>query len=671
MKQFLNNEASAAVERGDRLRATGDLDGAIEAYLVAAAHAHPVPASLCLSLARTYVRMNNIAEAIRWAVAVVDAGDDFATWLSAASLIEKITNWKTAEPRRRSRVALAGSFTTLQLRAILPLAGLRHGIELEMWEAPYGQYRQELLDPQSALYRSQPDFIVLAVHEGELTLPFLSQKPEDDVAREITHWTSLWEAAALHSSARLVQFNFALPAEAPLGHLGARLPGSRYAMTQAVNAVLGMAASTRVDLIDCERLSALVGKEQWTDPRYWHLSKQAVALPALPLLARHLTAAIAADLGLSRKCLVLDLDNTLWGGVVAEEGLAGITLGGDQTGEAFVAFQEYIRCLKEKGVILAVCSKNNEADAKEPFERHPEMRLKLDDFAAFTANWEPKADNLVRIAETLNIGLDSLVFADDNPVECAAVYRALPQVDVVALPADPAYYTRTLSQYLMFETATFTAEDARRTEQYRARSLAARLEKSAGSLEELWESLEMSATIAPFDELNLPRIVQLIGKTNQFNLTARRHGPAQVEAFMQNPDCVHFSLRLRDRFTDHGLVALMIVIQRGRILEIDTWLMSCRVIGRTVERTMLAHLCTHAAQRSATTIRGLYIPAAKNQLVSDVYAQFGFLSAEAVADGQAWHYDLAARGPIENRFIKAENPGEINGQNSPAIGAGI
>ena len=276
----------------------------------------------------------------------------------------------------------------------------------------------------------------------------------------------------------------------------------------------------------------------------------------------------------------------------------------------------------------------------------------------------------MRIAETLNIGLDSLVFVDDNPVECAAVRRAVPQVDVIALPADPAYYTRTLSRYLMFETATLTAEDAHRTEQYRARSLAARLEKSVGSLEELWESLEMTATIAPFNELNLPRIVQLIGKTNQFNLTTRRHSQAQVEAFMQNPDCVHFSLRLRDRFTDHGLVALMIVIQQGRILEIDTWLMSCRVIGRTVERTMLAHLCAHAAERGVTTIRGLYFPAAKNQLVKDIYSQFGFLPAEEVAGGQAWHYDLATRGPIENRYIQAEITGEINGR-SRAIGAGI
>jgi FkbH-like protein len=670
MSQFLNNKITAALELGDRLRKQGDLAGAVDAYLKGAEHADRVPASLCLALARSYFRLDKVAEALRWAVAVVDAGDDFSAWLTAATLVEEATGWKTAEPRRRARVALAGSFTTLQLTKILPLAALRHGIELEMWEAPYGQYRQELLNPESALYRGQPDFIVLAVHEGELALPFLSNKPEDDVAKEIARWTSLWAAVALHSSARLIQFNFALPVEAPFGHLGARLAGSRYSMVQAVNAGLGRAAGATVGLIDCERLSALVGKEQWTDPRYWHLSKQAVSLQALPLLARHLTAVMAADLGLSRKCLVLDLDNTLWGGVIGEDGVSGIQLGGDAVGEAFVEFQEYIRRLKEKGVILAVCSKNNDADAREPFERHPEMRLKLDDFAAFIANWEPKADNLLRLAHVLNIGLDSLVFVDDNPAECAAIHRALPQVEVIALPSDPAQYTRTLSKYLMFETASFTKEDARRADQYRARAQVAQLEKSAGSLEELWESLEMTATIAPFDEINLPRIVQLIGKTNQFNLTTRRHGQSQVKAFMQDSNCIHFCLRLRDRFTDHGLVALMIAVQRDSMLEIDTWLMSCRVIGRTVERTMFEQLCSYAALRNVKKIRGLYVPTAKNQLVKDLTAQLGFSRSEQLAEGEAWDYDLAGRGPIKNRFIKIITTGDPNGR-PPAFGTDL
>ena len=390
---LLSNDSAAAVEVAGSLRAQGDLEGALAAYLAAARHTEPVPASICRELARTYLSLNNMSEAVRWAASVVDSGDDFPAWLAAATLIERATGWRMEEPRRRARLAVVGSFTTLQLSKILPLAAWHEGIELQVWEAPFGQYRQELLDPMSALYRSQPDFIVLAVHEGELQLPFLSERPEDDVAQEVARWTGLWQAAARHSSARVAQFNFALPAEAPLGHLGTRLSGSRYAMTLAVNIGLGRTAGTKVDIIDCERLSALIGKERWMDPRYWHLSKQAVSLQALPLLARHLTAVIAANLGLSRKCLVLDLDNTLWGGVIGEDGLAGIKLGGDETGEAFVAFQEYIRQLKDKGVILAVSSKNNEADAKEPFERHPEMRLKLDDFAVFLANWEPKADS--------------------------------------------------------------------------------------------------------------------------------------------------------------------------------------------------------------------------------------------------------------------------------------
>ncbi len=658
MNPSQNSGPGSAIERGNYLRKSGDLARAVDAYLAAAARSEPVPASLCLALARTYLLLDDIASAVRWAVRVTDAGDDFPAWMTAVALVQNATRWKNVDPRRRSRVAIAGSFTTTQLQAILPLAALRLGIELEVTEAPYGQYRQELLNPASALYRNRPDFIILAVHEGEFALPSVSANPEREVATEISRWTSLWDAAALHSAGRVVQFNFALPAEQPFGHLGVRMPGTRYAMAQAVNAGLGSAAGTRVDILDCERLSALVGKERWLDPRYWHLSKQAVSLQVLPLMARHLAAVIAADLGLSRKCLVLDLDNTLWGGVIGEDGLAGIKLGGDATGESFVAFQEYILRLKHKGVILAACSKNNEVDAREPFESHPDMKLKLDDFAVFVANWDTKPDNLVRIAGILNIGLDALVFVDDNPVECAAVRRELPQVDVIALPEDPAYYARSLSRYLLFETASFTGEDAQRTAQYRARAEVASLEKSARSLEELWASLDMVATIAPFDEVNLPRIVQLIGKTNQFNLTTRRHGLPQVEAFTRNPDCIHFSLRLRDRFADHGLVGLIIAVQQRQIIEIDTWLMSCRVIGRSVEKTMLEYLYSHATRRGVTVIRGLYIPTAKNQLVKEIYGEMGFTRLEENSGAQAWEYDLAGVGPIKNHYIQIKTIGD-------------
>jgi FkbH-like protein len=367
----------------------------------------------------------------------------------------------------------------------------------------------------------------------------------------------------------------------------------------------------------------------------------------------------------------MDLDNTLWGGIVGEDGVAGIKLGGDATGEAFLAFQSYILQLKEKGVILAVCSKNNEEDARAAFQAHPEMRLKLDDFAVFVANWEPKAENLIRIARTLNLGLDALVFVDDNPVECATVRRALPEVDVIALPADPAYYVRTLSRYLNFETATLTEEDKRRGNQYQARAHAEEMKQAAGSLEEMWEALDMNATIEPFDEMSLPRVLQLIGKTNQFNLTTRRHGLSEIDAFMRNPGCVHFSVRLSDRYGDHGLVAILIAVQSGGVFEIDTWLMSCRVIGRTLEKTMIARLCCEAIARGVTRLRGFYSATARNELVRDLYSQLGFEPAGDVGGTSMWEYDLANNVPIENRYIRQRVNEGPNAADSSAARAGL
>ena len=341
-------------------------------------------------------------------------------------------------------------------------------------------------------------------------------------------------------------------------------------------------------------------------------AKQAVALDALPLLARHTAAVLAAWLGLSRKCLVLDLDNTLWGGVIGEDGLAGIELGAGVAGEAFVAFQGYLLDLKERGVILAVVSKNNEADAREPFEHHPDMAITLDDIAVFVANWEDKPTNLRRIAETLNIGLDALVLVDDNPAERQIVRQLVPEVDVVVLPPNPSGYVRALSEYLDFEPGTFTREDRNRAAQYRARAQALALERSASSIEDFYRSLRMRATIAPFDELHLARIVQLIGKTNQFNLTTRRHDVAAVRRMMADEEVVHLYLKLADRFADHGLVALLIARRDGDALDIDTWLMSCRVIGRTVEHAMVGSLCRRARELGCSPLRGTYVPSAKN-----------------------------------------------------------
>ncbi len=653
--------SAASVVRGDACRATGQYKQAIQAYLEALIV--PPPAALCLKLARSYEQIDEYAEACRWALSVVDSGDDFTAWQTAWALYQRCVLKSGQQMARSAKVALLGSYTTTQLAAMFCLAARKLRISIDLYESLYGQYQQDIIDPQSGLYAFGPDIVILAVHEGALHLPEYSVSPEEDVRKEVERWTALWRVVTERSHARIVQHNFALPCEVPMGHLSTRLPGSRYMMTQAVNARLGEAASHTASLVDCERLSAFLGKQRWCDPRYWNLSKQAVALEALPLLARHTAAIVGADLGLSRKCLVLDLDNTLWGGVIAEDGLAGIKLGQGVEGEAFVAFQEYLLKLKNKGVILAVCSKNNYADAIQPFEQHAEMRLKMNDIALFVANWESKPDNIRQIAKTLRIGLDALVFIDDNPVEREIVRKFLPEVDVIPLPEDPSYYLRTLSQYLMLETSSFTPEDSRRTEQYRARAESRELEAAtaAGSIEDFYRGLQMQAITGPFEESQLPRIAQLIGKTNQFNLTTRRHSMARLEAFVQDPTCVHLALRLRDRYTDHGLVSVMIALQKGTLLDIDTWLMSCRVIGRTVETTMLEHLCKRAAQLGCTVLQGTYFPTAKNAMAADAYGKHGFerVGVTPSGDGEIWTYDLLTKGSITNQFLKTVESWEL------------
>jgi FkbH-like protein len=642
----------SAVASGDEARRNGQLKQAIEIYLQAANGVETPPASICLRIARCYERLEDRQSACRWALAVVNAGDEFQSWQAASAVLQRCDVDGGIGARRAVRLALTGSFTTTQLAQALTLAARQVGIAVETYESPYGQYEQEIINPRSPLYEFHPDVVLLAVHERDLRLAQYSEAYEEEIRTEVSRWTRLWEAVSKHSKARLIQYNFALPIESLMGHLGARLPGSRYTMTRAVNARIGECAGNAVSIVDCEYLSALYGKQRWCDPRYWHMAKQAVALEALPFLARHTAAVIAAAVGLTRKCLVLDLDNTLWGGIIGEDGLVGIKLGDGIEGEAFVAFQEYIRGLKNKGVILAVCSKNNEAEAKEPFEKHPEMRLKLDDIAIFVANWKPKPDNLRTIAKALDLGLDSLVFVDDNPVERAAVRQLLPEVDVVPLPTDPVYYTRALSDYLLFEASSFTPEDAQRADQYRSRAQIMELQASASNLDDFYRNLSMAAVIAPFDDFHLPRIAQLIGKTNQFNLTTRRHSMAQLQAFVKNSDCVHFYLRLRDRFADHGLVSLMIAIRHGEALEIDTWLMSCRVLGRTVEAAMLQYLCKQAEELGCRSLQGLYIPTAKNAMAKDVFARFGFKLVEESEGSCVWTYDRMINPTITNEFIE-------------------
>jgi len=612
-------------------------------------------ARTAVEIATAHLEVGDLEGARYWVHRCVDAGDDPASWFRAVRLLDRILAAMTAD-RIPLRVAVVGTSTVDQYAGMVRLALEARGLETVVRISPYGQVAQEILNSGSGLYEWQPDLIVLATDSHQLELPWYSDDPDSEVRRETDRWSSLARTAAERSGVPIVFHGFVARPESPFGHLAGGIAGSRRSMIDALNRRLGDALPPGSAFLDCAAIASGFGTERWFAERYWYGTRQAMGLDVLPLLARHTAALAEAVLGRTRKCLVLDLDGTLWGGSIGEVGVEGIELGTGPRGEAFAAFQEHVLALRRRGVVLAVCSKNDEERAREPFERHPEMRIDLDDIACFVANWDAKPDNLVRIANELGIGLDALAFVDDNPAERELVRRVLPMVDVITLPDEPSGYRRALGRYLGFETVRFTPEDARRTELYRARAAAARLRDTSEDLPSFWRGLRMTATVRPVDETDMPRVAQLVGKTNQFNLTTRRHPEAVLRGFVGDPDCLFLSVRLRDRLVDHGLVAVLVGFGREETFEIDTWLMSCRVLGRTLEEAMLADLARRVRARGWGRIVGRYLPTERNGLVADLYERLGFDLVDEAPDGTTtWSLDLHERLPAGSDFIVMED----------------
>ncbi len=646
-----NDELRVLLALGEECRRNADVDGALGAFTKAAELTEVPAGAVCVALARAFLDAGDPDSARFWAVRTVEGDDDFGVWDAAARLFAPLRPAAGAV-KRTAKVAFLGSYTTTYLARLVRLVAASRGIELEMLETGYAQYERELLDPASSLHAFAPDIVVLAVDARATTLPDWSDQPATDVDAEVERWRALWSRAGA-LGATVVQHSFVVPADAAIAHLDATLPGSRVRMLARCNEHLADGLPANVRIVDCERLASAFGKQAWFDPLWWDRAKLGVSLPATPALARHTVAVVAGHLGLGRKCVVVDLDNTLWGGVVGEDGLAGLKVGGDAAGDGYLAFQDRLLALKRRGVVLAACSKNDDAAAREPFEQLPDMHLRLDDFAAFVANWQSKVDNIKQIAADLSIGLDAIAYVDDNPVERQEVRRFLPDVDVITIPRQPSLYARALAGYPWFETGSYTAEDAHRTEQYRARSQINELERSAGSIDDFYRDLHMAAVISPFIDVDVARIAQLIGKTNQFNLTTRRRGPGELQAIVADDRYVHLSLRLRDRFTDHGLVAVVIAELDGATLDIDTWLMSCRVIGRGVEQAMLAAIARSASDRGCTTLRGTFVPSGKNGLVQDHYPSLGFTLVAERDAATVWERPVA--GACENTsFIEIQ-----------------
>jgi FkbH-like protein len=565
-------------------------------------------------------------------------GLDYTSAVSLHRTLQKVGQ-NTRLHGRRTKIAVLGSFTTHQLVSLIELYLCAGGVGAEIYEADYGTFRQEILESESELYRFRPDFIFLATSWRDLGhRPNLTDGQEavrQKVEAELADWTLLWRTAHERHPCQIIQNNFDLPPWRTLGNHESRHPSglSRYATL--VNLGLEEAAPPFVTIHDIDYLSAMWGRAEWGDERFYHHAKLPCSPEHLVDYAHSLASLILAQLGVVRKCLVLDLDNTLWGGVIGDDGLGGIRLGqGDPESEAFVAFQHYVKSLRLRGVILAVCSKNTDSVAREVFLKHPEMILRLDDISCFIANWDDKATNLGRIAEQLNIGLNSLVFVDDNPAERAIIRQLRPEVSVPELPVDAAGYIMALERHRYFQPVSLSTEDLKRTDYYRADSARAAAETFAEGLDGFLESLEMSARIEPIGPATLERSVQLIHRSNQFNLTTRRHSTAEVQAMTNDDSWLSRTVSLRDRFGDNGLISVLLARLGEGKLEIDTWLMSCRVLKRGVEQFLLNHLVEIARSHGLESLRGEYIPTAKNGLVRDHYASLGFTKR---GDGESGH----------------------------------
>jgi FkbH-like protein len=515
----------------------------------------------------------------------------------------------------------------------------RHGIALECIKADYDQVIQEALSPDSVINRAKPDAVLMAIDYRALPLRCQLGSREEaasTVRQALSHIETARAGLKANSNAVCILQTIAPPPERLFGSLDRVLPGALRNIIESVN--LGLAEcifGTEDIVLDVAGLAETVGLTDWHSPTEWNLAKLPFSNSYLPLYADHVVRLLAALRGKSRRALVVDLDNTIWGGVIGDDGLEGIQCAqGDPTGEAYLSVQRLVLDLRARGIVLAVSSKNNDEQARLPFREHPEMLVKEEHIAVFQANWNDKATNIKAIAKELSLGLDSLVFLDDNPVERNLVRQLLPEVAVPELPSDPALYARTLAAAGYFESIVFSEEDVKRARYYQDNAKRVGLETAAGDIDSYLASLEMEITFQPFDETGRARITQLINKSNQYNLTTKRYTEAGVAEAERDPDCFTLQVRLSDRFGDNGMIS--VVICRRRISpdwEIDTWLMSCRVLGRRVEQMVLREILHHAEGQGIRKLLGSYRPTERNQLVRDHYSRLGFTQVRRDTDG--------------------------------------
>jgi FkbH-like protein len=598
-----------------------------------------------LSDVKQLIERGEHASALARLASCITPKDDFVTQSRAAKLCSRLAHADLG--LRPIKVALLASSTVDHLADVLRYWLALEGFAAEIWVAPFDTIAPTVLDQESELYAFRPDVVWLFTSYRDVRVPTGDDADGQEAVRlAVDSYASLWNVLLARLNCIVLQNNADIPADDSFGNYAGQNPSSRRNALRAFNLMLASDAPAGVALVDLDHVSALFGKARWVDRRYWYHSKHAFSLDACGTVAFQAARLMSAAKGRARKCLVLDLDNTLWGGVIGDDGLAGIKLGNGVDGEAFVDFQHYVAALKERGIILAVCSKNDETNAREPFEKHPNSVLKLTDFAAFVANWSNKADNLQAIAETLNIGLDALVFVDDNPVERNLVREFLPMVAVPELPEDPSGYIAALDEQRYFETASYSAEDRQRSRYYQENAVRTALKGRFRDTGEYLRSLEMVCESEDLDAFHLPRMAQLINKSNQFHLTGTRYSEAELRALAGDPRHRVRYYKLRDKFGDNGLIAVLVLAVDPHCDElfIDTWVMSCRVLGRTMEAFICNDVVAIAREASCGAVVGRYVRSAKNKLVSKLYDELGFAkNGESNSDTTTWRLALVDR----------------------------
>ncbi|AMR34077.1 hypothetical protein A0256_22825 [Mucilaginibacter sp. PAMC 26640] len=545
------------------------------------------------------------------------------------------------------KIALLGDSATQFLTQAIRAVGYEYQLNLDIWEADFSQVERQIFDPTSDLYNAAPELIIIFQSTHKVLNKYSQLQPQQYhlfADQQLSLIATLTQTIGQISTAKVIFYNYPEINDSVFGSYANKVPASFTYQLRKLNYELMVytAANPGFYLCDMAAVQNEVGRAATFQPSVYVNSEMVLSIDVLPLIATRTVDVIAAMYGKVIKCLILDLDNTIWGGVIGDDGLENIEIGGLGIGKAFTEFQYWAKKLKNRGIILAVCSKNTESVAKEPFEKHPDMVLRLEDITVFMANWDTKVENIRKIQAVLNIGFDSMVFLDDNPFERNIVRENIPGIIIPELPVDPAEYLEHLYNLNLFETISFSSEDLERTKLYQVAAKRVAQQTSFTNESDFLKSLDMISIVQAFNKFTLPRVAQLSQRSNQFNLRTVRHTEQDLEELISNEDTFTLSFTLEDKFGDNGLISAIVLKKDATDLFIDTWFMSCRVLKRGMESFVLNKIAAVAMQNNYTRIKAEYIPTAKNELVKDHYKNLGF----AEQDGY-WYLDLDSYQPKE------------------------